>query len=255
MKKQILILAIIFFTFKISAQQNTPKVTQATAGTLTVTFSTVNTNKYSLTAYITNSTGALVNTMLYNTTNGDGSARKMTTYWPLIGSSWSVSPTKLLTNTDAVTGASKNAPYTAKTIYWGKTASIADLPDGTYTINFEMVNYPPDSRRYVSGTFVKGPIISNSSIPNSTGFANISAQWLPAATAIEDYKLNTIKIQYLNKNISISGLEVGDKLDLYSLDGKNIDSRIARNGRELINVKNRGVYVVKINDKVFKILK
>jgi hypothetical protein len=67
--------------------------------------------------------------------------------------------------------------------------------------------------------------------------------------------LNTIKIQYLNENISISGLEVGDKLDLFTLDGKDIESRIARNSRELINVKNRGAYVVKINDKVFKILK
>ena len=81
--KQI-ILSFFFFAFALMANAQT-------AGTLTVTFSTSSTNTYAMAIYVTNSAGSLVNTMLYRTSNGDNSARDMTTFWSKIGSAWSTS--------------------------------------------------------------------------------------------------------------------------------------------------------------------
>ena len=53
----------------LSAQNQAPEAT-ATDGTLTVTFSTNATSEYSLAVFVTNSSGGLVNTMIYRTSNG-----------------------------------------------------------------------------------------------------------------------------------------------------------------------------------------
>ena len=126
MKLIIISTFILAFGLLLNAQNQAPEAT-VTNGTLTVTFSTNNTSTYAAAIYLTNSAGSLVNTMLYRTSNGDGSASDMTTYWSKIGSSWSTSAAKLLTTTDAVTGATATTAYTAKQLFWGKTASISTV--------------------------------------------------------------------------------------------------------------------------------
>jgi len=247
MKKIFTTLTFCFFAFIISAQNQTPNVTTATAGTLTVTFSTSSTNTFAIAVYITNSTGSLVNTMLYRTSNGDGSAQDMSTFWSKIGSSWSTSPTKLLTTTDAVTGATTSTAYTAKALYWGKTSSISTVSDGTYTVNFEMANYSPVSRRYTSGTFVKGTNAATTSAPNATGFSNISIQWQPVNTGIDNIELSTLYSIYPNPAISsvyVNGPDI-QSVDVFTLEGK----RIFSSNQQKLNIAalKKGTYMLSIN--------
>lgn len=202
MKKTLLSLFVLASLLSLNAQNQAPEATTATAGTLTVTFSTNNTNKYAAAIYITNSTGALVNTMLYRTSNGDNSAKDMSTYWSKIGSSWSTSAAKLLTNADAVTGATASSPYTAQKVYWGKNVSISTAADGTYTVNFEMANYSPVNRRYTSGTFVKGTTASSTTLTDVTGFSAITIAWTPVNTAIDNVEFSKLYNVYPNPAVS-----------------------------------------------------
>jgi hypothetical protein len=83
------LLALVFST---NAQNQVPGATTATSGMLTVTFSTnkdvASVSAFAAAIYISDSSNKLVNTLLYNTTNGDGRAQDMSTWWALIGSAW-----------------------------------------------------------------------------------------------------------------------------------------------------------------------
>ena len=224
MKKLLTSLFICAFVLTLNAQNSAPQATTATAGTLAVTFSTNGGSKFSAAIYITdNTTNKLMNTLLYNTNNGDNSASDMTTWWSLIGSAWPSTSTKMLTNTDAVTGATLSTHYSKKVIYWGQTASIAAVADGTYKVNFEIVFYSPTTRRYYSGTFVKGPTASTSSVTATSGFSGISIAWTPASsTAVSDVELSKLYNVYPNPAITsiyASGNDIKD-VQICSLAGK-----------------------------------
>jgi len=239
------------FTFFLGAQNQTPNATMATAGTLTVTFSTNATAKYAMAIYITNSSNALVNTMIYRTSNGDGSAQDMSTFWSKIGSSWSTSPTKLLTNADldATSGATASSAYSSKTVYWGKTVSLTGVPDGTYTVNLEMANYSPVSRRYTSGTFVKGPAISTVTLSTVTGFTAPVITWTPNFTAVSNTELSTLYSVYPNptrSTVYVNGFDI-DEIELVSINGK---SMFVTNQQKLdLNGLPKGIYFAKIMTK------
>lgn len=250
-------LALCLFTFILNAQNQTPNATMATAGTLTVTFSTNATAKYALAIYITNSSNALVNTMIYRTSNGDGSAKDMSTYWSKIGSSWSTSATKLLTNADldATSGATASSAYTNKSVYWGKTVSLTGVPDGTYTVNLEMANYSPVSRRYTSGTFVKGPASSTSTLSTVTGFTAPVITWTPNFTAVENTELSTLYKVYPNptrSTVYVNGFDINE-IELVSISGK---SMFITNQQKLdVSELPKGIYFVKIMTKTGIIMK
>ena len=99
-----LILPIIAFIFSAT-------MFSQTAGTLTVTYSTkaISTSytEYGDAIYITNSSGALVNTLVYQTSNADGSASGyLTTWWNLIGKATpTATNTKFVGTTDGITSA------------------------------------------------------------------------------------------------------------------------------------------------------
>ena len=224
MKNIITSIFLLAFVMMTNAQSQAPEAVQATAGTLTVTFSTSSTSKFAAAIYITNSAGSLVNTMLYRTSNGDNSAQDMLTYWSKIGSSWSTSPTILLTNTDAVTGATSSTGYTAQQIFWGKKSSISTVADGTYTVNFEMANYSPLNRRYTSSTFVKGATPTSTSVTAITGFTGMTIAWAPVNTEISDVEFEKLYNVYPTKatsSIYITGTQIKD-VQICSLNGKVI---------------------------------
>ena len=251
MKKIILPIFALIFSVSLFAQQ--------TAGTLTVTFSTSSTNTYSLAVYITNSTGSLVNTMLYRTSNGDSSAKDMSTFWSLIGSSWSTSSAKLLTNTDldATSGATTSTGYAAKNLYWGKNTSIATVADGTYTVNFEMANYTGSvSRRYTSGTFTKGLTDQTVTIPNATGFIAMTLKWahlsLAAVDNVESDKLYSVYPNPAISSIFVSGMDI-NQVDICSLNGQ----RILTSNQQKVDVSAlaKGNYLAVIYTKTGTIVK
>ena len=245
------------FTFILSAQNQTPNATMATAGTLSVTFSTNATAKYSLAIYITNSSSALVNTMIYRTSNGDGSAQDMSTYWSKIGSSWSTSSTKLLTNADldATSGATASTAYSNKSVYWGKTVSISTVPDGTYTVNLEMANYSPVSRRYTSGTFVKGPTASTVTLNSVTGFTSPVITWTPSSSAIKNTELSTLYSVYPNpthSTVYVNGFDINE-IEVVSLNGKSMF--VTQNQKLDLSGLPKGIYFAKITTKAGTLMK
>ena len=130
MKKMLLPFVMLVCSLSVFAQY--------TAGTLTVTFSTktITSQTYSVYAiYITNSSAALVNTLAYRTTNSNSSASSdLSTWWTLIGKS--LTGAKFIGTTDGISGATtSNTWYTAQKVYWGKTTSVATIPDGNYVVN------------------------------------------------------------------------------------------------------------------------
>lgn len=242
---------LLFFGFS-NAQESAPETTLATDGTLSVKFSTNQTATYSLAIFITNSTGALVNTMLYRTSNGKSSAQDMSTFWSKIGSSWSTSSTKLLTTADldATSGATTSSAYTNKTIYWGKNAST--VADGTYTVNFEMANYEPVNRRYTSGTFVKGATASTSTLTTIKGFTAPVITWTPNTTAINEVKASQYKC-YPNptkSTVYITGFDI-QTVELLTLNGTSIFTT----SEQKLNLSGlpKGIYLAKLStsDGVF----
>ena len=216
-----------------SAQNQAPEAT-ATDGTLTVTFSTNATSEYSLAVFVTNSSGGLVNTMIYRTSNGKNSAQDMSTFWSKIGSSWGTAASKLLTNADldATSGATASSAYTAKSLYWGKTVSLSSVVDGTYTVNFEMANYSGTvSRRYTSGTFVKGSANSSSTVSTIVGFSNMTISWVPKSTGLNEIKLSNLYSVYPNptkSDIYVNGPDVRS-VTIYNLAGKQLLKAIVPN--------------------------
>jgi hypothetical protein len=224
MKKLITSIMLLGLMCIANAQNAAPQATTATAGTLTVTFSTSSTSTYALAIYITNSSGALVNTMLYRTGNGDSSAKDMSTFWSTIGSSWSTSATKLLTNSDldATSGATATSGYTSKILYWGKKTAISTVVDGSYTVNLEMANYSPVNRRYTSGVFTKGPAAQTVNITTVTGFTAATLTWTPVAAGIENVEFSKLYSVYPNPAISsiyASGNDIKE-VQICSLAGK-----------------------------------
>ena len=218
--------------FIANAQNAAPQATTATDGTLTVTFSTNNAGTSSLTyyvdaIYILNSSGSLVNTLLYNTNNGDSSAGDLPGWYALIGSAWTTSATKLLTTTDAITGATKTSFYSNQIVYWGKKNSVAGIVDGTYTVKFEICNSTSGggslTKHAFTGTFLKGPTaIPATSVAATLGFSGITLAWAPVVAGIENIEFSKLYNVYPNPAISsiyASGNDIKE-VHICSLAGK-----------------------------------
>jgi len=262
----------IFFTLFLSllavytfSQNALPAATTASSGKLTVNFSMNNAggsygSSEVIAVYITNSANQLINTLFYRTNNSNSSGGYLTTWWSLIGSSWPSVATRATvtkTLTDASTGATTSSYLLNQVAYWGNNAAAATavtaVPDGTYKVNFEVSN---GTRRYYSGTFVKGPANSNSTVTASIGFANISIAWVPAtATALNDIELEKMYSVYPNpatSSIFVTGSDI-KQVEICSLTGKVI----LTSKEQTVNISGlpKGVYLAVVKAKTGTIVK
>jgi len=222
MKKLFLPIFALFFSATIFAQ---------TAGTLTVTYSTktISTQAESFYAiYITNSSSVLVNTLAYQTSNSHSSASSyLTAWWNLLGGSISSTTTKYVGSTDGISGATATSFVTGKVVYWGKTTSVATVPDATYTVNFiigECTSGGSSVQGNIkySGTFNKGATASNSTVTATTAFYNISLAWAPVSTAINDVEMEKLYTLYPSPAVSsiyVSGVDI-ESIEICSLSAK-----------------------------------
>ena len=222
MKKNLLPFILFTCSFSLFSQ---------TAGTLTVTYSTktISSQTYSVYAiYITNSSSALVNTLAYRTSNSNSSASSdLSAWWTLIGKS--LSGDKFVGATDGISGATSNTWYTGQKVYWGKTTSVASVPDGTYTVNFIIAEATSGGGSIqgnikYSGTFQKGAAISNSTVTATTGFYNLSIAWAPLNTAINDVEMEKYYNVYPNPAVSsiyVSGSDIKE-VEICSLSGQSL---------------------------------
>ena len=251
MKKLFTTITFCFFVFIISAQNEVPNTTTATGGKLTVTYSVPNPNANTYYAvYITNSTNVLINTLSYRYTNKNDYAKQLTIFWSRIGSTWNTTNFKHV-GVDGTTGASLTNSEAAKTVYWGNSTTmattVAGLPDGDYKINFELVK-ENNNRTYTSATFAKGPTAVTPTIsPAIATFTNISIQWTPTATGINNIELSTLYSIYPNpatSTVFVNGPDI-QSIDVFTLDGKRIFSS---NLQKLnINALKKGTYLLNIN--------
>jgi len=253
MKTNLLIIALFAIGFVANAQTN---------GTLTVTTTTSTPGSGSgydpenvLAIWVQNSTGALVNTMLYNTRNSNSTATDLTTWYGVIGSHWSTTAATLATytktNADAVTGAT-NTSYGAKTCYWGKTVNISAIADGVYTVKMEIlcnkVAVGSTGHKIVAYTFTKGGASATGALSGSaqTCFSNTVVSWVPKTTGIDEIKLASLYSVYPNptkSNIYVTGGDING-IEIFTISGKSL----LKTNQQNLNMAQlpKGIYLAQI---------
>lgn len=248
------------FTFILSAQNQTPNATMATAGTLSVTFAIPNPNTDTHYAvYITNSANTLVNTLSYAYSSKGGYQNELTTLYSFVGNVINATTLKYVGSPDGYTGATITASQASKTVYWGKSGnnatSVASLADGTYKVNLEMVKRS-NNRTYTSATFTKGPTAVTPTVsPAISTFTGISIQWTPDATAINTIELSKLYSVFPNpthSTVYVNGFDINE-IELVSLNGKSMF--VAQNQKLDLSGLPKGIYFAKINTKAGTFMK
>jgi hypothetical protein len=237
---------ILFLCFAAHAQTN---------GTLTVTTTTSSPGVNSgydpenvLAIWVQNSTGVMVNTLLYNTRNSNSSAQDLTTWFGLIGT---FAARVNFTNVDAVTG-STNTSYGAKACYWGKTVNISAIPDGVYTVKMEIlcnnVAVGSTGHKIVAYTFTKGGASASGVLSGAAQscFSNTVVSWIPKSTGIDEIKLGNLYSVYPNPTRSTIYVNGGDVkgIEIFTVSGK----RLMQTNQQQIDLVQlpRGIYLAQI---------
>ena len=133
------------------------------------------------------------------------------------------------------------------------TSLILLLKDGT-TQTFELATQPVIT---VAGTELK--ILANNadvSIP-LTDVVRYTFQ-KRSTTGIDEADSNREAIDYNDGVLTLSGLETGTPISLYTIDGRLLQAHtVADDGtyRQSLASLRQGVYVVKVNHKSYKIMK
>jgi len=130
--------------------------------------------------------------------------------------------------------------------YIGYLRSSSDTPRAVKR-NFEMANYSSStvSRRYTSGTFIKGTTVSTSTLTTIVGFTAPVITWTPNNTAIDEVKANQYSV-YPNptrSTVYVSGFDIKG-IDVLTLNGKYIFS--TNNQRMDLSALPKGVYLAKL---------
>lgn len=253
MKKNLLPFVLLVSSFSLFSQ---------TAGTLTVTYSTQKIASQTLSVYavyVTNSSSALVNTLAYKTFNGNSSASgELASWWTLIGKA--LTGAKFIGTVDGISGATTSTWAIGQQVYWGRTASVATVPDGTYTVNFIIGEATSGGGSIVGniiykGTFVKGTAVSNATVTAASGFSNISLAWAPVNTAINEVEMEKLYSVYPNPAVSsifVSGSDVKE-VEICSLGGQSL----MVSNQQHVNISSlpKGNYLAVIRAKTGTIVK
>lgn len=168
---------------------------------------------------------------------------------------------------DATTGATRTAStvpsaFGAKTITWdGKNAAGTLAPDGVYKVFVESsyCNPEPSNGQHwviTSFTFTKGTATDHQTPAGPANFSNISLDWVPNFTVVEDIKDNSTLSVYPNPtkgNITINYKDAKRILVENVLGSVVYDEKIstAGIGSKSLDLKkySNGVYVVKIESR------
>ena len=238
MKKYILFSFFLFVLVSMTAQN--------TQGQLTVTATTTTANgSYApnniVAVWIQDSSGKFVKTMLILA----NTRKAHLTNW--------VTATPVGNSTDATTGATQSSHGT-RTCYWnGTNTSKVLVADGTYTVKLEMTEGNSGSR-VGTFTFYKGPNAVTLTPANIPSFQNISIQWVPAISGIEDVKLAKLYEVYPNPtkaSIFVNGTDINE-VEILSLSGKSL----LKSEEQSVNLSSlaQGTYLVQIRSKLGTVL-
>jgi hypothetical protein len=235
MRKLISLLALSIFVSYLSAQ---------TEGTLTVTATTSQTStptykpKNIVAMWIEDSSGKFVKTLLAYA----GERKQHLKTWKGVTSVAG----SMYNTVDAITGATKTS-HAARTCTWnGKNRSSALVADGSYTLKMELTDNDGAKQNLAAFSFTKGTSIQTLTPPNTNGFSNISIEWIPLNTAIEEVEESSNYIIYPNpagNSISVTGDDI-KRMEIYSLEGKKLFSSDEKN--IFLNFLPNGMYMVNI---------
>lgn len=235
MKKLISSLALLLLFCHLSAQ---------TEGTLTVSATTSKTSKPTynpeniVAIWIEDNSGNFVKTLL-------AYADKRKQYLK----NWLFTTNKagVAYNTvDAKTGATQPS-HAARTCTWnGKNRSSVLVADGTYKVRMEVTDNDGTVQNLATFTFTKGTSNQTLNPATTNGFSNISIEWIPLNTAIDEVEANSIYQLYPNpatNKLFVSGDDI-KKIDICDLDGKVLYSS---GSQEIyLNFLPKGFYMVNI---------
>jgi hypothetical protein len=241
MKKCAFLFSLLVLVASITNAQNAvnESTTANTAGTLTVNVTTQrgNLGGYSpsniMAIWIVDSNGTFVKTLL-----AQAAARKSDLYkWKAATGTYNI--------VDAITGATQSS-YGTRTCTWNATnVSKTVVADGNYTVWIEVTDDAVQGP-YTSYTFAKGPASVNLTPAALTNFANISINWVPVTSGIEEIKLSSLYSIYPNPAksfIYVNGVDI-QKIEIFSVSGESL----LKSNQQNVNISSlsRGTYLAQI---------
>lgn len=266
------LLLLITLWFSVNAQKSVLNGGDAgTKGLLTVSVVTADPGglwdpENVLAIWVQNSSGKLVNTMMYFTTNTWGSAQAMSEWWKLIGSQWSddlvVLESYTLKGLDGISGptqvdgiSSPTRPslpaYGYRFCYWGESVNLNAFADGIYTVKMELANdlapVGTAGHQIASFQFEKGPspvlLYPDDVLPS---FKSIAINWVPNTTGFKSIDLTKEYTVFPNPALSFVFVKGEDikSLEVMTLSGK----RLLSSKKQYLNVAflPSGTYLIKI---------
>jgi len=238
MKKHFLHILFFFIIVSTYAQNNVAEsVNASTPGTLTITTTTVSAGgKYSprniVAIWIQDPSGKFVKSMLVYANSRINDL-----------STWTTNSAK--NKVDAVTAATQSSHATRTCTWKGTNVSAATVPDGTYTVKMEMND---GNAKVATYTFIKGSATTTGTVTtSSSSFSNVSIQWVPTVTEIDEVKLANLYSIYPNPakpSIFVNGSDI-QQVEIFSLAGKSI----LKTNEQNINLSSleQGSYLVQIS--------
>lgn len=237
-------LFIPFFLFVIVILMNAQ-----TAGTLNVKFTTIaGGGSYSPknldACWVVNSSGVFVKTLIAST-SGD---KNDLTNWKTATSTYD--------KVDAVTAATRTS-YGLRTGTWDGTNNATprvQQADGVYTVKMEMTDRN-GTGNVATFTFTKGPTAQTVSPANISVFTNISLEWVPVKTAVEEVKLSKLYTAYPNPTnsfIFVNGIDIKE-IEICTVAGKSIF--ITNEQKVDLSSFPKGIYLAVVKTKLGTVVK
>ncbi|MEA4981669.1 MAG: DUF2271 domain-containing protein [Paludibacter sp.] len=235
MKKCFFLFLLIFVFFSAQAQTDgTLKVSATTSKTSTPTYNPRNI----VAMWIEDSSGKFVKTLLAYASERKQHLKTWKAVTTVAGSAYNT--------VDAITGATQNSHATRTCTWNGKNRSSVLVADGTYKLRMEVTDNDGTVQNLATFTFTKGTSIQTLNPATTNGFSNISIEWIPLNTAIDEVEANSIYQLYPNpvtNKLFVSGDDI-KKVDICDLDGKVLYSS---GSQEIyLNFLPKGIYMVYI---------
>lgn len=194
--------------------------TAATQGQLNITVTTSKTStptyspRHILAIYVLDSQGKFVKTLMAYA----GERKQYLINWRSV----TTVAGSVYNTVDAITGATQQS-HTSRTCTWNsKNRQGVIVDDGTYTLRMELTDNDGKAQNLASFNFTKGTVAQTITPANTSGFSNISIQWQPSSTSIDDSTVDAVFGLFPNPvsntlRLNVSGMT---QIEIFDFNGK-----------------------------------
>lgn len=143
--------------------------------------------------------------------------------------------------TDAISGATLSSHGTRSCTWDGKNRSSSLVADGNYILNMELTDNDGKRQNLAEFSFAKGTSIQTLSPATTNGFSNISVEWKPINTSLEDPSEQAVNAYF------------DESRNLFVVEGENIIySRIYdANGKLWIQTSEQNIHVADLPEATY----